>query len=50
MDKNKDTPTISIPFSEYEYLLSRDRILTKLEHGGVDNWVWYGDCLKDDEE
>lgn len=60
MDKNKDTdnyastlyytPTISIPLSEYEYLRSRDIILAKLEAGGVDNWEWYSECFRDDEE
>lgn len=25
----------------------RDMILCALENGGVDNWDWYGDSLKD---
>ena len=47
---DKDTPTIIIPLSEYEYLRSRDTRLTKLEDNGVDNWEWYDECFKDDEE
>lgn len=38
---------------EYEELLERDRKLSALESGGVDNWEWYGECLSryyDDEE
>lgn len=32
---------------EYEELLRRDEKLTALENGGVDNWEWYGESLKD---
>ena len=38
---------------EYEELLERDRKLSALESGGVDNWEWYGECLSryyDNEE
>ncbi len=35
----------SISKKEYEELLDRDRKLTALEHGGVDNWEWYGESL-----
>lgn len=35
----------TISKKEYEELLDRDRKLTALEHGGVDNWEWYGESL-----
>lgn len=38
---------------EYDELLDRDRKLSALEAGGVDNWEWYGESLSqyyDDEE
>lgn len=39
---------------EYEELLNRDRKLTALENGGVDNWEWYEESLAqfyaDDED
>ncbi len=35
----------SISKKEYEELLDRDRKLTALEHGGVDNWEWYAVSL-----
>ena len=39
---------------EYDELLDRDRKLTALENGGVDNWEWYGESLaqfyEDDED
>lgn len=35
----------SISKKEYEELLNRDRKLSALEAGGVDNWEWYGDSL-----
>lgn len=31
---------------EYEELLHRNEILNALEAGGVDNWQWYSDSLK----
>lgn len=30
---------------EYEELLDRNRKLSALEAGGVDNWEWYGESL-----
>ena len=30
---------------EYEKLLERDRVLSALEDGGVDNWEWYSESL-----
>jgi len=28
-----------------DFLEDRDEMLTALEHGGVDNWEWYGESL-----
>lgn len=36
-----------ITMKEYNELLKRDEILTALEAGGVDNWEWYGESLKE---
>ena len=35
---------------EYENLIQRDRILEKLERGGVRNWEWYYESLKEEQE
>lgn len=35
----------SISKKEYEELLDRNRKLSALEAGGVDNWEWYGESL-----
>lgn len=32
--------------SEYDELIKRDEILSALENGGVDNWEWYGESIK----
>jgi hypothetical protein len=44
----------TISKEEYEELLDRDRKLTALENGGVDNWEWYDESLAqfyaDDED
>lgn len=37
---------VKIEYSEYEQLLKRDEKLTALENGGVDNWEWYFESLK----
>lgn len=37
----------TIDKSEYDMLKSRDKELTALENGGVDNWQWYEEALKD---
>lgn len=44
---NKTPETICIPLSEYEELISDQRILTALYDGGVNNWDWYGESLRD---
>ncbi len=36
---------MSISKKEYEELLDRNRKLSALEAGGVDNWEWYGESL-----
>jgi ABC-type antimicrobial peptide transport system permease subunit len=50
--KIKGTDNI-ITKEEYESLVKRDRMLSALEAGGVDNWSWYGESLReyfDDED
>lgn len=39
-----------ITTGEYDELLKRDEILTALEAGGVDNWEWYSESLKELEK
>lgn len=45
---------VTLSKDRYEYLQHRDEVLSALEAGGVDNWEWYGESLrdlyKDDEE
>lgn len=39
--------------AEYDKLYKRSEILYALENGGVDNWEWYDDSIRDyfgDEE
>lgn len=36
----------TISKKEYEELLHRNEVLNALEAGGVDNWQWYGDSLR----
>lgn len=38
---------VTITKAEYNNLLDRDRKLTALENGGVDNWAWYSESLQD---
>ena len=46
--KNPHRPeNVVIPRKEYERLQRRDDMLSGLEGGGVDNWQWYSDSLKD---
>lgn len=37
--------TVTIPKAEYDSLRRDACLLQALEHGGVDNWDWYGDAL-----
>lgn len=45
MDKNNIFVKISV--DELKKLLIDSAKLVALENGGVDNWVWYSDSLKD---
>lgn len=42
--------SVELSKEEYEKLVKRDFILTKLEAGGVDNWEWYGESYPTDDE
>lgn len=39
--------TVTVPKDHYRYLNKRDFALDCLEAGGVDNWSYYYDSLKD---
>lgn len=41
-----DNSNKTISKKEYEELLHRNEVLNALEAGGVDNWQWYGDSLR----
>lgn len=41
---------VEISAKELAELLTASRILTALSAGGVDNWEWYGESLKDYEK
>ena len=38
--------TIEISIDEYERLMNREEKLCALENGGVDNWEWYEESMK----
>lgn len=38
--------TISIPFHRYNELIEYEKELNALWAGGVDNWEWYHESLK----
>ena len=38
---------ITIPEIRYKELLRDSEVLAALHMGGVDNWEWYGDSLRD---
>ena len=42
--------TQKITMHEYQELLNRDKKLSALERGGVDNWEWYEESLKEFKE
>lgn len=42
-----DPDFVVIPTKEYEALKRDSMILAALEAGGVDNWEWYSESLKD---
>ena len=39
--------TITITKKKYDNMLYQCRILAALEAGGVDNWDWYSESLRD---
>jgi hypothetical protein len=41
------TRLVEIPETEYAALQRDSAILAALHAGGVDNWEWYGDSLRD---
>lgn len=43
----KQPLTVTLSKAEYDELIQRSEILAALEQGGVDNWEWYGQSLKD---
>lgn len=40
-------PTVTITLKQYNEMLRQLRILEALEDGGVDNWEWYHESLRD---
>ena len=44
---NDDVKMITIPEIRYKELLRDSEVLAALHMGGVDNWEWYGDSLRD---
>lgn len=47
IDQLVASETVTIPKCSYDALVKRDEMLAALEAGGVDNWDWYSDSLKD---
>lgn len=45
--KRRKRGKMLIDEKEYKYLIDRDKKLTALENGGVDNWEWYEESLKE---
>lgn len=41
---------VTISRKEYERLKDRDRLLSCLEAGGVDNWDWYEEAIMEFEK
>ena len=46
-DGGSDVKRLLKIVDKLEELDERDTVLTALENGGVDNWEWYGESLKD---
>lgn len=40
-------PNIEVDLERYTKLLQSDKILNALYAGGVDNWEWYSESLRD---
>lgn len=49
MENKTETPEekVTISKKEYDSLIKSQHILNALEQGGVDNWEWYGDSIRD---
>lgn len=49
MSTESTTPeaTVTISLERYNELLKSEDKLTALEDGGVDNWDWYDESLRD---
>lgn len=45
-DMSKMDTDVTISMTEYDELIRRSDILAALEAGGVDNWTWYGESLR----
>ena len=46
MNQDEDT-MILVSAKRYEELLKTEKELAALEAGGVDNWEWYSESLRD---
>lgn len=44
---SKEAETVTISQKEYDSLLDASLKLNCLENGGVDNWEWYHESLKE---
>ena len=44
---NTEMESVTISKAEYEALKRDSMILAALEAGGVDNWEWYSESLRD---
>ena len=38
---------VTMTLQRFEYLINRDKLLSALEAGGVDNWEWYGESTRE---
>ena len=38
---------VTITKATFVRLLTRDAEMNRLERGGVDNWMWFGECWED---
>ncbi len=45
--EDKKEEMVSISKKEYETLKDNSLLLECLERGGVDNWEWYGEAMKE---
>lgn len=47
MSENKENKEVTISSDRYEELLKAEAELNALHAGGVDNWDWYDESLRD---